>query len=246
MHGSQLPVQSLAPVVVQPVRDVRVLLDLAKNHSSAGGMHRAGRYENAVALACANPAHAAFDAAVGRLPLELLRIQGGVESETEKRFRFSGDYVPQLCLARLPLGHPRSTVVRMHLDGEIIGSEYQLGGYRQCSLDTASAGVATIWNSALRPLPRGSHHARTEFSDQRIDRPASVRSRSDNTAVVQAPRLADPARRRFENWPKVVRAPDLFVQRGTELQRFQPSHVSPAMKSRIRRIPSSKSSIEAA
>ena len=64
--------------------------------------------------------------------------------------------------------------------------------------------------------------------------------------IMEAPRLTSPANTFAEHRNKVARAPDFLAERGTESQGFQSIHVSDSMKARMRRIPSFRSSMEAA
>ena len=89
-----------APVIVEPVRDIAILLDLAERQTRANGVYRAGRHKEAVARLRSIPMQQPFDLARKRRRAHSLAGERLLETERQTRARLSPQHVPHFGLAR--------------------------------------------------------------------------------------------------------------------------------------------------
>jgi hypothetical protein len=117
-------------VVPQPVRHVRVLLDLAEHDAGANRMHRMGGREVRLARRDRNPVEQLLNVARLRGLQQSLARDGLAEPERDRRTRLRFQDVPHLGLAEPPV----LAVVGMHLHRKPLRREQQFDEQRQFAI----------------------------------------------------------------------------------------------------------------
>src|SRR5689334_25231640 len=105
-----------ATEVVEPVSDVRVLLNLQQGDPAADGMDRTRRHEEEVPTAGSPPVHIFLDRPAERRLAQLLRRKAMLQPEPDYCIRFRVCDVPALGLSAREATRARLLVVRMDLD----------------------------------------------------------------------------------------------------------------------------------
>src|SRR5260221_12000861 len=99
-----------AAVVVEPIGDVGVLLELQERNAAADRVDRTRRHHEEVSGANRPPVHQLLDRAIERSGAELGRRNGVLQSETEGRAGFRVEDVPALALAFVQAARARRLV----------------------------------------------------------------------------------------------------------------------------------------
>jgi hypothetical protein len=111
--------------VVEAVGEVGILLHFAEDHSGTNGVGRSGGHEKRIARRDWQALKKIFQAAQFYCRLKFFSIYFGDKAEQERGARFRGDHVPHFGFAYRAGGFvlPGIGVIRMHLDGKLIGRE---------------------------------------------------------------------------------------------------------------------------
>ena len=101
-----------AAVVVEPVGHVGILLEFEQRNAPADRVDRAGRDHEEVAGAHRPPVHQLLDRAIERGGAKLVRRNGALQAEAERRAGLRVEDVPALALALGKPARARLLVVR--------------------------------------------------------------------------------------------------------------------------------------
>ena len=162
-------------VVVQPVGDVAVLLNLDQRQAGSDGVHRSRRREERIArVAPATSGAATRFRRSATTSRSRSRMIGSLKPSAMVGVRVGAQHVPHLGLPRAAFPGARLRVVRVHLHREPVGSEDELHQQRE-----------------FVPAPVGSEEIRlrARASGRESTRPSPVRfwSKVNHTSPIFAP-----------------------------------------------------------
>ena len=113
-----------APIIVQAIGYVAVLLDFDQAAPCSDCVHCVGGDIEEIAWDDIEPGHSRFDRAVESGRFERFGVERFLETDTDPRTRFASGDQPTLFLAFAPAGRSQSlSVVGMDLDGQIFAGE---------------------------------------------------------------------------------------------------------------------------
>ena len=178
-----------AAVIVEPVGEVDILLDLDQRDAAADGVDRAGGRIEEVALRRRPPIEQAFDAAVERGLAERRPGNFAGQAEPDHGVRLGVDHVPGFVLAAGIASGAGGRVVRVDLDRQPLGGEQifdeQRGIVRRLEPDLADRLVARRAGKARRQVPP---------APDPLDGPCAKTMGGHGLFALIAPAVADKAR----------------------------------------------------
>ena len=108
-----------APVIIEAIRGIGILLRLQQHYPRANGVHCAGVHVNHLAGSHSYPIEQLFGALSRDCVSQLLPRHAALESDGDLRVRLGGQHVPAF---RLPAGQPgaaRGFIIGMHLHRQL-------------------------------------------------------------------------------------------------------------------------------